>query len=185
MVHDAIVLGLGAMGSATLYQLAKRGMNVLGIDRHSPPHVFGSSHGESRVTRQAIGEGERYTPLALRSHEIWREIEAASGESLLTVTGGLVISSRSERATCHVPGFFDNTVRAARTHGIAHETLEAHEIRARFPAFAVEDDAIGYYEPGAGFLRPEACVRAQLTLAERLGATIHRDETVLRFARRG
>ena len=94
---DAIVLGLGAMGSATLYQLARRGVRVLGIDRFSPPHALGSSHGETRITRLAIGESEQYTPMALRSHEIWREIERETGASLLVTTGGLVISGSGPR----------------------------------------------------------------------------------------
>ena len=76
---DVIVVGLGAMGSASLYQLARRGARVLGIDRFHPPHDHGSSHGESRITRQAIGEGEEYVPFVLRSHEIWRELEADTG----------------------------------------------------------------------------------------------------------
>ena len=182
---DAIVLGLGAMGSATLYQLAKRGIRALGIDRFSPPHALGSSHGETRITRLAIGEGEEYTPLALRSHEIWREIERETGASLLTTTGGLVISSAGPRATCHVPGFFANTLAAATRHGIRHELLDAGEIRRRFPAFAVGDDEVGYYEHEAGYLRPEACVSAQLALAAHHGAEVHRGETVLRFAQAG
>src|SRR5476649_2946244 len=105
--YDVIVLGLGAMGSAALYQLAKRGVRALGIDQFSPPHDRGSSHGDSRITRLAIGEGERYTPLATRSHEIWREIERelGGGAQLLTQTGGLIISSNGPRAACHVPGF--------------------------------------------------------------------------------
>src|SRR5215475_9786107 len=92
-VFETIVVGLGAMGSATVYQLAKRGSRVLGIDRFSPPHANGSSHGETRITRLAIGEGAHYTPLAIRSHEIWREIERATGDELLVVTGGLIVSS--------------------------------------------------------------------------------------------
>ena len=76
MVYDAIVVGLGAMGSASLYQLARGGAAVLGIDRYAPPHDHGSSHGDTRVTRLAIGEGEHLTPLVLRSHELWRQIEA-------------------------------------------------------------------------------------------------------------
>jgi sarcosine oxidase len=182
---DAIVLGLGAMGSATLYQLAKRGRSVLGIDRHSPPHALGSSHGDTRVTREAIGEGVMYSPLALRSHAIWREIEAATGEPLLATCGCLVLSSRSDRAVCHVPGFYDNTLAAARRHGIAHETLAPEAVRERFPQFAVRDDAIAYYEAGAGFVRPEACIEAQLRLAERSGARIHRNEAVRAFEDRG
>ena len=178
---DAIVVGLGAMGSAATYQLAKRGAKVLGIDRYSPPHALGSSHGDTRITRKAIGEGERYIPLALRSYELWREIETLTGRSLLTITGGLIISSRSPHAVSHVAGFFDNTVAAARRHGIAHELLDAAQIRARFPAFDVRDDEMGYHERDAGFLRPEECVAAQLDLAARHGARIHRDEKVERF----
>ena len=179
---DAIVLGLGAMGSATLYQLAKRGVPAIGIDQFSPPHPFGSSHGDTRITRLAIGEGEEYTPLALRSHEIWREIEAETGRDLLTTTGGLIVSSAGPRAACHVPGFFANTLAAARRYGIRHDLLDAAEIRRRFPPFAVRDDEVGYYEHDAGFLRPEACIAAQLLLAERHGAAIHRGEKVLRFS---
>ena len=85
---DVTVIGLGAMGSAALYQLARRGVSVTGIDRFTPPHDRGSSHGESRITRQAIGEGEEYVPLALRSHDIWRELEADTGRSLLSPIGG-------------------------------------------------------------------------------------------------
>ena len=180
--HDAIVLGLGAMGSATVYQLAKRGSRVLGIDRYSPPHAFGSSHGDTRITRLAIGEGEQYTPLAMRSHEIWREIERDTGMSLLTSCGGLIVSSAGPRATCHVPGFFANTLAAARRFGIRHEVLEAGDIRRRFPPFAVRDDEVGYFEHEAGYLRPEACVSAQLQLAEQYGADIHRNEKALGFS---
>src|SRR5512141_3372417 len=90
--YDVIVLGLGAAGSATLYQLAKRGLRVLGIDQYAPPHALGSTHGDTRVTRLAIGEGAHYTPLAMRSHELWRLLERETGTSLLTCNGGLVIS---------------------------------------------------------------------------------------------
>src|SRR5215472_16403221 len=99
---DVAVLGLGATGSAALYHLAKRGVRALGIDRYSPPHPFGSTHGDTRVTRLAIGEGEHYTPLALRSHALWRELEAETKEDLLTANGGLIISSRATTAHTHV-----------------------------------------------------------------------------------
>src|SRR5437016_11008855 len=132
---DAAVLGLGAIGSATVYQLAKRKARVLGIDRYAPPHAFGSTHGDTRVTRLAIGEGEHYTPLAIRSHELWRELEQETGTSLLTSNGGLIISSGAATSHTHVEGFFDNTVAAARRFGIAHELIDAAEIRRRFPQF--------------------------------------------------
>ena len=110
---DAIVLGLGAMGSAALYQLAIRKLSVLGIDRFSPPHTEGSSHGDTRITRLAIGEGAQYTPLAIRSHAIWRELERATGRSLLTTNGALIISSAAKTSVTHVATFFANTLAAA------------------------------------------------------------------------
>src|SRR5688572_12370380 len=120
--YDVIVAGLGAHGSAALYQLAKRGARVLGIDRFAPPHRFGSSHGDTRITREAIGEGNEYVPLVLRSNAIWREIEDATGRDLLTRCGGLILTSSAD-ARHHGVDFFENTVNAARTFGIAHEVL--------------------------------------------------------------
>lgn len=179
---DTIVLGLGAMGSAALYQLAKRGNRVLGIDQFSPPHMLGSSHGDSRITRQAIGEGEQYTPLALRSYEIWQDIEKETDKKLLEVTGGLIISSGAKTGIMHVKNFFENTVAAAKKFKIKHEILNAPQIRKRFPQFNVQDNETGYYEYEAGFLRPEECVSAQLFLAEKYGATIHKNEKVGSFS---
>jgi sarcosine oxidase len=179
--YDAIVIGLGAVGSAAAYQLARRGARVLGIDRFTPPHDRGSSHGGTRITRLAIGEGEHYTPLAIRAHEIWREIEHETGADLLCTNGGLIISSADKTAVTHVEGFFENTVAAARRYGIAHELIDAYEIRRRYPMFAVADEEFGYFEPGAGFVRPENCVNAQLRLAEKYGADLHMRETVRGF----
>jgi sarcosine oxidase len=179
--HDAIVLGLGAMGSAAAYQLAKRGERVLGFDRYAPPHSLGSSHGDTRITRLAIGEGDHLVPLVMRAHEIWREVERETGENLLMANGGLILSSDQPTSFTHVEGFFQNTVAAAQKFGIAHERLDASAIRRRFPAFKVRDNEIGYYERDAGFLRPEACVDAQLRLAKRNGAELRTNETVLRF----
>lgn len=180
-----LVIGLGAMGSAAVYHLAKRGHPVLGIDRFRPPHPHGSTHGETRITRRAIGEGEHYSPFAIRSHELWREIEREAGRELLTPTGLLVISSPGGSATMHVAGFLETTVAAARRYGIPHELLSAAEIRGRFPAFDVDPEDVGYFEPGAGYLRPEACVAAQLELAKRLGAELHYGETVLQVEQEG
>src|ERR1019366_6486828 len=93
IVSDIVIVGLGAVGSAALYQAAKLGTKVIGIDRFEPPHDQGSSHGDTRITRQAIGEGREFVPLVLRSNEIWEELEAATGRSLLTRNGGLVLAS--------------------------------------------------------------------------------------------
>src|SRR5262249_14941664 len=100
-VFDVGILGLGAMGSASAFQLAKSGKRVLGIDQFSPPHSLGSSHGATRVTRQAIGEGEHYVPLVLRSYELWPEIEAAAGKQLVSITGGLIMASERSTGSLH------------------------------------------------------------------------------------
>ena len=153
----------------------------MGIDQFSPPHKFGSTHGNTRITRQAIGEGSHLTPLVLRSETLWREIEQETGTSLFTASGVLIVSSAKKTSRTHVANFFDNTVTAARNYGIPHEILDAASIRLRFPQFRIRDHEIGYYEPGGGFLRPEACVAAQLKLAQQNGAEIHLDESVAGF----
>jgi sarcosine oxidase len=162
--YDLIVVGLGAVGSAALCQAALRGVRVLGIDRFDPPHDFGSSHGETRITRQAIGEGPQFVPLVLRANVLWRELEAATGESLMVQNGGLILLDGVE---ADGPGgaFYRQTVACAREFGIAHELLGTEEIRELFPQFTVRDGSQGYLEPGAGFLYPEKCVAAQLKVA--------------------
>ncbi len=154
-------------------------VRVLGIDRHRPPHDRGSSHGESRVTREAIGEGDDYVPLARRSHQLWREMEAETGESLMLTTGGLFIGAPGLGG--EHPGktdFVRRTIEVAARHDIDHEVLTASETRRRFPPFNLRDDEIAYFEPGAGLLYPERCVAAQLTLAKRAGAEVRIGETV-------
>lgn len=179
--YDVAVIGLGAMGSAAALQLARRGARALGLDRFDPPHGLGSSHGDTRVTRLAIGEGDHLTPLVMRSHELWREIERESGARLLQEIGALIVSSDQNAAKTHVEGFFHKTVAAAEKFSIAHELLDAAQIRTRFPQFHIRDDESGYFEPTAGYVRPEDCVRAQLILARKHGADLRTDETVLGF----
>lgn len=182
MDHDVIVVGLGAAGTAVVDRLSRLGVDVLGLDRHTPPHEQGSSHGHTRITRQAIGEGAHYTPMALRSHALWRELEQESGAALMVRTGGLVLSSERRRHNTHTANFFDNTVAAARQHGIDHELMDSSLLRQRFPQFDVSDDERGYFEPGAGLLYPEACIETQLTLARNRGARIHTREQFKRFS---
>lgn len=180
MNFNIIIIGLGAMGSAAAYQLAKKGVKVLGIDQFSPPHNLGSTHGETRVTRKAIGEGAEYVPLTLRSYEIFREIEAETGADLLTMTGGLIMSSKSGNSNLHGNnGFIETTVSTAQKFGIKHQFLTSDEIAKRFPQFNLDRDEIGYFEDEMGFLRPENCVAAQLESAEKYGAKIKRNEKVL------
>jgi sarcosine oxidase len=179
---DVAVIGLGAMGSATLYQLARRGVRAIGIDRFDPPHDRGSSHGETRITRQAIGEGAEYVPLVLRSHAIWRELEAHGGQRLLHAVGGLILAGEHAAGRHHArPDFLGTTIATARQFGIAHELLSAQQVAARFPQLIVQGDERGYYEPGAGFVLPEKCIEVQLTLARRMGTQVFTGERVLRL----
>ena len=176
---DTIVVGLGAVGSAAVYQLAKRRNKVLGLDRFSPPHADGSSHGESRIIRQAIGEGDEYVPLVLRSYELWRDIEKETGTQLLTITGGLTLESRNSMAVMHGRrNFLDQAIRCAEKFHIHHEILETADLRKSYPQFAVTDER-AYFEYETGFLRPELCVEMQLGLARRHGAAVQADEIVL------
>jgi sarcosine oxidase len=181
--YDVVVVGLAAMGSAIVYQLAKAGARVLGIDRFAPPHVHGSTHGDSRITRLALGEGAEYVPLAIRSHELWREIEARTGEALLTVTGGLVISGARAGSCPRGPhgadDFLATTIATAQAHGITHEVLDGAALAERFPPFALSGDERGMFEPSAGFVRPERAVAAQLRLAREHGAELRTGERVL------
>jgi len=176
---DILVIGLGAVGSAALYQAAKRKARVIGIDRFSPPHDQGSSHGDTRITRQAIGEGREFVPLVLRSNQIWEEIEAATGRSLMTRCGCLVLASPNMPGQHHgSTSFLQDTIDAAREFGIAHEILNTTEIQHRYPQFHLRGDETGYFEPEAGLLRPETCVEAQLQLGRQAGAQINGNETV-------
>lgn len=180
--YDVAVVGLGAMGAATLYQLARHDLSVIGIDRHAPPHDHGSSHGETRITRQAIGEGAAYVPLVTRSHAIWRALEQATGMSLFVQCGGLVVG----RVDDDRDGFLRSTIEVARRFGIEHSLLDRDGVVARFPQFIGLGEAdIGYFEPGAGFLHPEACIAAQLGEAGRLGATVRTGSTVREIVQEG
>jgi sarcosine oxidase len=177
---DLVVVGLGAVGSAALYQAAKQGARVIGIDRFTPPHDQGSSHGETRITRQAIGEGRAFVPLVLRSNEIWRELEAATGRSLMTRNGGLILATPGVKGSHHGSStFLQDTIDAAVSVGISHEVLTAGEISRRFPQFQLTAAEQGYFEPGAGFLRPELCVQTQLEQAAADGGIVRNAEVVL------
>jgi sarcosine oxidase len=170
--HDVIVAGLGAAGSATAWRLALRGARVLGLDRFHPPHGHSAHHGATRGIRFAYPQGGGYVPLATLAGGLWRELEAVSGEQLLTLTGNLTVGHAGSAA-------IDGALATARAQAIAHELLEAETIRERHPDLAVPQGFRGFYEPGAGLLAPEACVAAMLGQAERLGAELHFDETLM------
>ncbi|WEK46531.1 MAG: N-methyl-L-tryptophan oxidase [Candidatus Andeanibacterium colombiense] len=175
---DVVVVGLGAFGAATLYQLARAGVSAVGIDRFAPPHDQGSSHGDTRITRAGVGEGEAYVPFALRSHEIWRELEGETGEQLYLDCGFLVIDG-AENAQFHgKSGIGKCSVRAARNAGIPHSVLTPAEAMRAFPRFRLRGHELVYFEPGGGLVFPERCIAAQLSAARRLGARAILNETV-------
>src|SRR3989344_221808 len=179
---EVIVLGLGAMGSAAVYQLSKRGRSVLGIDQFSPPHGKGSSHGDTRIIRQAIGEGAEYVPLVLRAYEIWKEIEKEADVNFLTITGGLVVGKEGSAPIHGKQNFLETTLATAKKFNIPHETLSAADIKKKFPQFNIRPDDKGYFEYGAGFLRPELCVETQLELARKYGVELRLNEKAIAFA---
>src|SRR5438132_10202320 len=116
--YDVMVIGLGAMGSAALYHLARRGKRALGFDRFTPPHTFGSSHGESRLIREAYFEHQLYVPLLQRAYELWAELGRESGRPLFRQTGGLTLGWPDGVG-------FPGSKRSAEIHGLAHEILSA------------------------------------------------------------
>lgn len=178
--YDLIIIGLGAMGSAALYLAAKRGVRALGIDRYDPPHTFGSSHAETRITRLALGEGAQYLPIVARSNDLWRELEAATGETLLYQRGGLILTSPDSAAMFRgqAQDFAILTQQIVETHGIDHAMLSGADIRARYPHIPARDQDRAYYEPTGGFVLSEKAVAAQLAEAQQWGAVVRTNEPV-------
>jgi sarcosine oxidase len=172
MTHfDVVVCGLGATGSAALYQLARRGARVLGLERFTPGHERGSSHGETRIIRLGYFEHPSYVPLVRSAYAAWREIEAAADRQLLHVTGIVEIGPPGGVL---VPG----TLASIRRHGLRHEILAAPELMQRFPAFRVPADFLGVVQPEGGFLEAEPSIEAMVGLARAKGAEIRAGETI-------
>ena len=172
MIYDVAVLGLGAMGSAAAYHLARRGVNVLGIDQFNPPHTSGSSHGETRVIREAYFEHPSYVPLVQRAYELWAELEEEAQEQLYLKTGGLMLGAPESTVV-------RGAIQSAREHHLAHEILDCAAIKRRFPGLNPADGMIGVLEPRAGIVYPEKCVAAFLRLAGVLGAELRTNEKIL------
>ncbi len=181
MGYDLIVVGLGAMGSAALYQAAKRGAKVLGIDRFSPPHQMGSSHAETRISRLAVGEGEQYLPLVVRSHEIWQEIEEKSGQKLFYQTGGYIINSKKSppTKTSHYANFVARTAQIAQSHGFPFILQSPAKVRNRYPHLSLHDNHAVGFEPSGGLILCERAIETQLTLARQHGAVVHVNEPMV------
>ena len=164
-MYDVMVVGLGAMGSAALYHLAARGMRVVGVDADDPPHTLGSTHGRTRIIREAYAEHPGYVPLVRQAYANWAALETASGTTLFRQTGGIMLG---------VPGcsLVEGAAQSARDHGIDVELLTAKQVMARFPAFSIDDAMVGLVERSAGILFPERCIQAHLELARAKGAEV-------------
>ena len=177
-IRDLAVIGLGAFGSAVAHHAAALGLDVVAFDRHSPPHAFGSSHAETRITRLAVGEGDHYVPFAIRSHELWRELEAFGDERLLHDTGGLIIAPRAESADERWGDFVSATASVAERAGLGFERLDPAAARARFPGYRIGDEASVGFEPAGGLVMSELAVAAQLARAAHHGADLRTNTRV-------
>ena len=164
-VHDVAVLGLGAMGSAALRHLARAGLSAVGIERFESPHAHGSSHGESRIIREAYFEDPRYVPLVQRAYDEWAALERDTGRSLTLTTGGVMIGPRAG-------DLVSGAIASAEAHRLPYELLDAAALQHRFPAFRPASHMVGVWEPRAGVLFPEECIAAHLEAAARAGAVI-------------
>jgi sarcosine oxidase len=170
-VFDTIVVGVGGMGSATVYELARRGQRVLGLEQSGVPHELGSSAGSTRIFRFAYFEHPSYVPLMRRSFARWQALERDFGERLLSVTGGLDIGMPSGRVV-------SGAKEACRTHRLAHEVLRGSEVSRRYPAWRLPPEFEAVYQPEAGFLPAERAIIAHVTLARKSGADVREREAV-------
>lgn len=175
MIYDAIVIGVGGMGSATLYQLARRGAKVLGLEQFDIPHDFGSSHGVNRIIRLAYYEGSNYVPLLRRAYRLWRQLELASGERLLIITGSVDAGTFDSRIV-------KGSLASCKKHNLEYELLEADELNQRHPGYQLARDMAAVYQPDGGFLMSERCIVVHVQLAQALGAEVRAREKVLNWS---
>ncbi|MDB5377000.1 MAG: soxA [Rubritepida sp.] len=170
--YDVIVVGLGGMGSATAWQLAKRGQRVLGLERFDIPHNMGSSHGVTRIIRLPYYEDPAYVPLLRRAYELWREAEAATGERLLILTGSIDAGPEDG-------DLFDGALTSARLHDLPHDVLTGDEVNARFPGYRLPSATRAVFQPEGGFVASERAIVAHCRVAQEAGAELRARERVL------
>lgn len=175
MTHfDAIVIGVGGMGSSTVYHLARRGLKVLGLERYDIPNEMGSSHGVTRMIRLAYHEHPSYVPLMQRAYELWHQLENEAGERLLITTGSI-------RGGTEDSSIFRGSKEACDIHHLPYEVLEGPEINQRFPGYQLPEDVLAVYQADGGFLLSERCIVAYVSGALELGAEVHGREQVLNW----
>ncbi len=168
---DVVVIGVGAMGSASVWRLAERGADVVGFEQFDPGHDRGSSHGESRIFRTAYLEGPGYVPLAQRAVSLWRELQEVSGLHLMHQNGALMLGQANSSV-------ITRTMRSIAVHNLQHELLDEGEIRRRYPGHRVDPGEVAIHENDAGLIYPEDSIRAMVGRAEDLGARVYRNTKV-------
>lgn len=169
--YDVIVVGVGGMGSATVFHLAQRGLEVLGLERYDIPHAMGSSHGITRIIRLAYYEHPSYIPLLRRAYDLWSDLEATHSRQLLYRTGSIDAGPPDS----HV---FEGSLESCREFGLDHEVLTATELGDRYPGYELPRSHRAVYQPDGGFLVPEQCIIAHVNAAHAEGAEIHARERV-------
>ncbi len=170
--YDAVVIGVGGMGSAALLHLARRNIRVLGLEQFDIPHEFGSSHGLTRIIRLAYWEDPAYVPLLQRAYELWRELEGLAGEGLLVVTGSVDGGPADSRP-------IRGALEACRRFGLRHETFDSAALQQRFPGYRLPSNLVAVFQPDGGFLLSERCITAHVNAAVASGATVHTKEQVV------
>ena len=176
--YDAIVIGVGGMGSAAVYHLARRGLKVLGLEQYDIPNELGSSHGHSRMIRYTLQEHPSYVPLVRRAYELWHELENLARERLLVITGSVRAGPPDSR-------FFQGAKEACDVHDIPYEILTGTELNKRFPGYRFPEEVASVYQADGGFLIPERCIVNHVRAAEEAGAEVHSQETVLDWQPQG
>ena len=172
--YETIVIGVGGMGSAAVYHLARRGRKVLGLERFYIPNDQGSSHGINRIIRLAYYEDPSYVPLLFRAYELWRELQRTAGEQLLYINGSI---------DAEPPGslVFEGSLRSCEEHGLSHEVLNSAELRRRFPGYRLPGDTMAVFQGEGGFLLAERSIVAHVAAAQTLGAEVHGRERTLEW----
>lgn len=169
--HNTIVIGVGGMGSAALYHLAKRGIDVLGIEQFSVPHDMGSSHGLTRIIRLAYYEDPSYVPLLHRSYKLWETLEHESNEKLFYQTGSIDMGPEDSEV-------FAGSLQSCLEHNLAHDVLSSAELTQRFPGYRLPSHIKAIFQPQGGLLVPEKCIEEHVNIAKKNGATLHTNECV-------
>lgn len=176
--YDAVVIGVGGLGSAALYHLARRGLNVLGIERFQIAHEYGSSHGLTRIIRLAYYEHPSYVPLLRRAYTLWTQIESEVGEKLFYQTGSIDAGPQDSAV-------FAGSLQSCLEHALEHEVLTSAQLSARFPGYRFPSETMAVFQPQGGLLVPERCITAYVKAAQAHGAAVHTDEQVLDWDTQG